>query len=171
MSNLDWVTVTSDLQRAVNNLAWFVLESMSPPGQPGFLPTITLQPQYVSQNGGGDKALLPPFATGKLPPPPHDTVHEHDVSEALSTLCDDVSPLTAFAKSDVPFAKIEVANGKMAKGDHHLDPRNQHHHHPLLHPHHENGPNVSRTNKQAAVKKPKRTHANSGATFVAESLV
>ena len=166
MSNLDWVTVTSDLQRAVNNLAWFVLESMSPPGQPGFLPTITLQPQSVSPNGGGDKMLQPPFATGKLPPPPHDMVHEHDVSEALSTLCDDVA---AFAKSDVPFAKMEVANGKVAKGDHHLDPRNQHHY-PLLQPHHENGPNVSRTNKQA-VKKPKRTHANSGATFVAESLV
>jgi len=30
----DWNTVTSDLQRAANNLAWFVLESMTVPGQP-----------------------------------------------------------------------------------------------------------------------------------------
>lgn len=34
MSTTDWNTVTSDLQRAANNLAWFVLESMTIPGQP-----------------------------------------------------------------------------------------------------------------------------------------
>jgi hypothetical protein len=34
MSTTDWTTVTSDLQRAANNLAWFVLESMTIPSQP-----------------------------------------------------------------------------------------------------------------------------------------
>jgi len=34
MSTTDWNTVTLDLQRAANNLAWFVLESMIIPGQP-----------------------------------------------------------------------------------------------------------------------------------------
>jgi len=38
----DWNTVTSDLQRAANNLAWFVLESMTIPGQPPpFMPLQT----------------------------------------------------------------------------------------------------------------------------------
>jgi len=34
MAAADWNTIASDLQRAVNNLAWFVLESMSIPEQP-----------------------------------------------------------------------------------------------------------------------------------------
>jgi len=34
MSSTDWNTIASDLQRAVNNLAWFVLESMAVPEQP-----------------------------------------------------------------------------------------------------------------------------------------
>lgn len=41
MSTTDWNTVTSDLQRAANNLAWFVLESMTIPGQPP--PFVSLQ--------------------------------------------------------------------------------------------------------------------------------
>lgn len=36
MASNDWKTVASDLQRAVNNLAWFVLESMAVPEQPQF---------------------------------------------------------------------------------------------------------------------------------------
>lgn len=43
MSTTDWNTVTSDLQRAANNLAWFVLESMTIPGQPpSFMPLPTV---------------------------------------------------------------------------------------------------------------------------------
>lgn len=38
MSVSDWNTVASDLQRAVNNLAWFVLETMAVPEQPSFTP-------------------------------------------------------------------------------------------------------------------------------------
>jgi len=34
MASADWNTIASDLQRAVNNLAWFVLESMTIPEQP-----------------------------------------------------------------------------------------------------------------------------------------
>lgn len=36
MASNDWKTIASDLQRAVNNLAWFVLESMAVPEQPHF---------------------------------------------------------------------------------------------------------------------------------------
>lgn len=59
----DWNTVTSDLQRAANNLAWFVLESMAIPDQlPPFVTAFTLSPsppqmlpQDSSDIGGGTK--------------------------------------------------------------------------------------------------------------------
>lgn len=57
----DWNTVTSDLQRAANNLAWFVLESMAIPDQlPPFVTAFTLSPsppQMLPQDSsdiGGD---------------------------------------------------------------------------------------------------------------------
>jgi len=42
MAASDWNTVTSDLQRAVNNLAWFVLESMTLPEQAHFMVPLPL---------------------------------------------------------------------------------------------------------------------------------
>ena len=42
MAASDWNTVTSDLQRAVNNLAWFVLESMTLPEQAHFMVPLAL---------------------------------------------------------------------------------------------------------------------------------
>jgi hypothetical protein len=49
MSTTDWNTVTSDLQRAANNLAWFVLESMTIPGQPpSFLSTMAIPTAVVT---------------------------------------------------------------------------------------------------------------------------
>ena len=42
MAASDWNTVTSDLQRAVNNLAWFVLESMTLPDQAHFMVPLPL---------------------------------------------------------------------------------------------------------------------------------
>ena len=42
MAASDWNTVTSDLQRAVNNLAWFVLESMPLPDQAHFMVPLPL---------------------------------------------------------------------------------------------------------------------------------
>lgn len=41
-TTLDWNTVTSDLQRAANNLVWYVLESMALPEQPNFIPSPTM---------------------------------------------------------------------------------------------------------------------------------
>jgi len=55
----DWNTIASDLQRAVNNLAWFVLESMSVPEQPPVATFGGSVPLYQVQS------FLPP-----LPPPP-----------------------------------------------------------------------------------------------------
>jgi len=57
----DWNTVTSDLQRAANNLVWFVLESMTVPDQPPAVmstmllpapPTITLDPNEDASKTG-----------------------------------------------------------------------------------------------------------------------
>ena len=55
MAASDWNTVTSDLQRAVNNLAWFVLESMTLPEQAHFmvplpLDTLSAQPPPVEHH-------------------------------------------------------------------------------------------------------------------------
>jgi hypothetical protein len=55
----DWNTIASDLQRAVNNLAWFVLESMSVPEQPPMTVTIPLQ-----------NCTLHHLAVSTPPPPP-----------------------------------------------------------------------------------------------------
>jgi hypothetical protein len=63
----DWNTIASDLQRAVNNLAWFVLESMSVPEQPPIAVTVPFQ----------NLAMLTP------PPPPPPSLPLEPPSQAL----------------------------------------------------------------------------------------
>ncbi len=59
----DWNTVTSDLQRAANNLVWFVLESMTVPDQPPtVVSTMSLLPPTVSSEvsqGSNDDEATP----------------------------------------------------------------------------------------------------------------
>lgn len=43
MAAADWNTIASDLQRAVNNLVWFVLESKAIPEQPQVMASLPLQ--------------------------------------------------------------------------------------------------------------------------------
>ena len=71
MSATDWNTVTSDLQRAANNLAWFVLESMTVPGQPpSFISAMPLQsvvalPAVSNKTLNEDSSLVDPNSTHK----------------------------------------------------------------------------------------------------------
>lgn len=69
MSVGDWNTVASDLQRAVNNLAWFVLESMAVPEQPPFFPLQHLPTMFPpSQPSVSPKTSLSKDASTTSPP-------------------------------------------------------------------------------------------------------
>ncbi len=61
MASTDWNTVTSDLQRAANNLAWFVLESMTLPEQPPMLTqTLSPLPEYKPSSDCVTQQQQPP---------------------------------------------------------------------------------------------------------------
>lgn len=63
MASADWNTIASDLQRAVNNLVWYVLESMSIPEQPPL--NLPLQQWPLIQQGPPPPP--PPMSPSMLP--------------------------------------------------------------------------------------------------------
>ena len=75
MTALDWNTVTMDLQRSVNNLALYVLESMSAP---------TWLPTFVSTL---DLTKPPPGYEDLIKPPP-----VYEASTEVSEMSDEKPP-------------------------------------------------------------------------------
>lgn len=76
MASADWNTIASDLQRAVNNLVWFVLESKPIPEQPPAHLPLQQWPLIQQQT----TASLPP-----PPPPPTLSPLPPDVSTVQSS--------------------------------------------------------------------------------------
>jgi hypothetical protein len=73
MSTSDWNTVASDLQRAVNNLAWFVLESMAVPEQPPYITPLQHLPSMLPPSStSSSNNVLPPKKRAKKERLSHD---------------------------------------------------------------------------------------------------